>query len=125
MAPASSEARLPCTTPTFSTCAALHPRRGGHAHAIIDRERLQANARQVVHNINGRMQLRLVNKSLPSLALLDELVCLTGTTRQMVFNLPLPAIADQRAAALRRATGQTLACCCCRTLLCSASHLRL
>ena len=68
--------------------AALRHAGVGTPTLIIDRERLQANARQVVHNINGRMQLRLVNKSLPSLALLDELARLTGTTRQMVFNLP-------------------------------------
>ncbi len=77
--------------------AALRQAGVGTPTLVIDRERLQANARQVVHNIDGRMQLRLVNKSLPSLALLDELTRLTGTTRQMVFNLPyLQLLAQQR-----------------------------
>ncbi len=55
---------------------------------VIDRARLHANAAQVKQHVNGRMALRLVNKSLPCLALLEEAARLTGTQRQMVFNLP-------------------------------------
>ena len=64
---------------------------------VIDRDRLLANAAQVTRNIAGRMQLRLVAKSLPSLGLLDELIAVTGTRRLMVFNLPyLQALAEER-----------------------------
>jgi len=55
---------------------------------VIDRERLHANARQVRAHLDARLALRLVNKSLPSLSLLDELAERMDTTRQMVFNLP-------------------------------------
>lgn len=69
----------------------------GSPTLVIDRERLQANAQQVMHNIGGRMQLRLVNKSLPCLPLLDALMQLTGSQRQMVFNLPyLQLLTQQR-----------------------------
>jgi D-serine deaminase-like pyridoxal phosphate-dependent protein len=64
---------------------------------VIDAERLRVNAENVVRNIGGRMQLRLVAKSLPSLPLLDELMRLTQTRRLMVFNLPyLLTLAEQR-----------------------------
>lgn len=64
---------------------------------VIDRERLHANAKQVRANLDRGLALRLVNKSLPSLSLLDELSGLVGTQRQMVFNLPyLKMLAEQR-----------------------------
>lgn len=64
---------------------------------VIDRERLHANARQVRANLGRGLALRLVNKSLPCLPLLDEVARLTGTQRQMVFNLPyLRLLAEQR-----------------------------
>ncbi len=64
---------------------------------VIDRDRLQANAKQVSTNIGGRMGLRLVNKSLPCLPLLDEVARITGSQRQMVFNLPyLQLLTQQR-----------------------------
>ena len=64
---------------------------------VLDLDRLRANALRVVDNIHGRMALRLVNKSLPCMPLLDELAKLTGTPRQMVFNLPyLLMLAAQR-----------------------------
>lgn len=64
---------------------------------VIDRERLHANAKQVRANLDPGLALRLVNKSLPSLPLLDEVARLTGTQRQMVFNLPyLRLLAEQR-----------------------------
>ncbi|MGM3274699.1 alanine racemase [Ralstonia sp. 24A2] len=64
---------------------------------VIDRARMRANAARVVRNINGKMALRLVAKSLPSLPLLDELMQLTRTRRLMVFNQPyLQLLAEQR-----------------------------
>jgi D-serine deaminase-like pyridoxal phosphate-dependent protein len=98
---------------------ALHPRERGAPHApyfarlalalreagistpsmIIDRDRLAANAAQVVRNIGARMQLRLVAKSLPCLSLLDTLSAAMATQRMMVFNLPyLQLLAAQRPA---------------------------
>src|SRR5260221_426645 len=55
---------------------------------VIDRARLHANAAHVHAHVQSRLHLRLVNKSLACLPLLDELSKLTGTQRQMVFNLP-------------------------------------
>jgi len=96
---------------------ALHPRERGAPHApyfaqlsqalrsagigtptmVIDRDRLLANAAQVTRNINARMQLRLVAKSLPCLPMLDDLMRSMQTRRLMVFNLPyLQQLAEQR-----------------------------
>ncbi|MES2316256.1 MAG: alanine racemase [Pseudomonadota bacterium] len=101
------------------TGLALHPRARGAPHAayfaqvasalraagiatptmVIDRDRLLANAGQVMRNIGTRMQLRLVAKSLPCLPLLDELTGKMNTSRLMVFNLPyLQQLAQQRPA---------------------------
>ncbi len=55
---------------------------------VIDRQRLHANVAQIVHNIGGRMQLRVVAKSLPSIPLLQEVLALAKTDRLMVFSLP-------------------------------------
>jgi D-serine deaminase-like pyridoxal phosphate-dependent protein len=98
---------------------ALHPRDRGAPHAayfaqvsqalreagigtpamVLDRERLLANAAQVMRNIGQRMQLRLVAKSLPCLSLLDQLVDTMHTQRLMVFNLAyLQQLAEQRPA---------------------------
>lgn len=55
---------------------------------VIDRQRLHANVRQIVRNIGGRMQLRVVAKSLPSVPMLDEILALAQTDRLMVFSLP-------------------------------------
>ncbi|HEY0589378.1 MAG TPA: alanine racemase [Pseudoduganella sp.] len=64
---------------------------------VIDRDRLMANARQVMRNIDGRLPLRLVAKSLPCLPLLDLLMQTMQTRRLMVFNLPyLQQLAAQR-----------------------------
>jgi len=64
---------------------------------VIDRDRLLANARQVMRNIDGRLPLRLVAKSLPCLPLLDLLMQTMQTRRLMVFNLPyLQQLAAQR-----------------------------
>lgn len=68
---------------------------------VIDRERLHANAQRVNAHVQGngqgKLNLRLVNKSLPCLSLLDEIAQATGTNRQMVFNLPyLQLLTQQR-----------------------------
>jgi D-serine deaminase-like pyridoxal phosphate-dependent protein len=64
---------------------------------VIDRDRLLANASQVMRNIDGRLPLRLVAKSLPCLPLLDLLMQTMQTRRLMVFNLPyLQQLAAQR-----------------------------
>ncbi|MGW8389346.1 alanine racemase [Pseudoduganella sp. HUAS MS19] len=64
---------------------------------VIDRDRLLANARQVMRNVDGRLPLRLVAKSLPCLPLLDLLMQTMQTRRLMVFNLPyLQQLAAQR-----------------------------
>lgn len=55
---------------------------------VIDRQQLHANARQIRAHLDPGLGLRLVNKSLPSLPLLDELAQVMATNRQMVFNLP-------------------------------------
>lgn len=55
---------------------------------VIDRDRLQANLRQVLALKAQAMPLRVVAKSLPSLPLLELITREAGTTRQMVFNLP-------------------------------------
>ncbi|SHH12177.1 alanine racemase [Massilia sp. CF038] len=98
---------------------ALHPGQRGAPHApyfarmaaalraagiatptmVIDRDALHNNAAQVTRNIAGRMQLRLVAKSLPCLPLLDDLAASMRTDRLMVFNLPyLQQLAEQRPA---------------------------
>jgi len=64
---------------------------------VIDKDRLLANARQVMRNMDGRFPLRLVAKSLPCLPLLDLLRQTMQTRRLMVFNLPyLQQLAVQR-----------------------------
>lgn len=64
---------------------------------VIDRDRLLANARQVLGNVGGRMPLRLVAKSLPCLPMMDLLMQTMQTRRLMVFNLPyLQQLAAQR-----------------------------
>ncbi|MFZ4550410.1 MAG: alanine racemase [Aquabacterium sp.] len=55
---------------------------------VLDLDRVRANAQRISAHIGGRMALRLVNKSLPCLLLLDELSKQCGTNRQMVFSLP-------------------------------------
>lgn len=55
---------------------------------VIDRDRLQANLRQVLALKAPGMPLRVVAKSLPALPLLELIAREARTTRQMVFNLP-------------------------------------
>jgi len=101
-----------------ATALALRPRDKGAPHAeyfarasqalrsagiamptlVIDRERLLANAHQVMRNADAGLPLRLVAKSLPCLPLLDLLMQTMQTRRLMVFNLPyLQQLAAQRA----------------------------
>ncbi len=55
---------------------------------VIDRQRLRANVARIMKNIDGRMGLRIVVKSLPSGALLDDVRALTNSDRLMAFSLP-------------------------------------
>ncbi|OHX20211.1 DSD1 family PLP-dependent enzyme [Chromobacterium sphagni] len=76
--------------------AALRQAGIGTPTLVLDRERLHANARQILRNLNGRLPLRVVVKSLPCPALLEEVAGLAGTQRQMLFSLPqLLAMARQ------------------------------
>ncbi|MDO9235473.1 MAG: alanine racemase [Aquabacterium sp.] len=75
--------------PYFATLNhALHQAGIGTPTMVLDLVRMRHNADQVKQHVQGRIQLRLVNKSLPCLNLLHELSLLTGTQRQMVFSLP-------------------------------------
>ncbi|WP_233492840.1 DSD1 family PLP-dependent enzyme [Chromobacterium sp. ATCC 53434] len=55
---------------------------------VLDRRRLQDNVGRVMAHLAGRIPLRLVVKSLPCPALLNEAAALCGTRRQMLFSLP-------------------------------------
>ena len=68
--------------------AALNASGLGTPTLVIDLQRLRRNVDQVTRNIGGRMQLRIVAKSLPSLPLLQEVRKGAGTDRLMVFSLP-------------------------------------
>ncbi|KAB0611879.1 alanine racemase [Castellaniella defragrans] len=88
--------------------AALRPRDRGLAHdpyfsrltdalrqagiavptLIIDRERMLENAGRLRSDLRGRLDLRLVAKSLPSLPLLQDLAHATGSQGLMSFSLP-------------------------------------
>jgi D-serine deaminase-like pyridoxal phosphate-dependent protein len=64
---------------------------------IIDKQKLLANAQTVARNINGKIALRLVAKSLPCIPLLDSMMHMLATRRLMVFNLPqLLQLANER-----------------------------
>jgi D-serine deaminase-like pyridoxal phosphate-dependent protein len=55
---------------------------------VIDRQQLQKNVGQIVSNINGRVGLRLVVKSLPCLSLIQEITRITHSQHMMLFSLP-------------------------------------
>lgn len=75
-------------TPYFASLAqALQSAGRAWPTLVIDRAKLAANAARLREHVQGRMGLRLVNKSLPSLGLLDLVSKLTDTNRQMVFSL--------------------------------------
>lgn len=83
----------------FSNLSQALKRAGiGTPTLVIDRQRLHANVNQILRNIAGRMQLRVVAKSLPSMALIHDVLSLTKTDRLMVFSLPqLLQLAPDRA----------------------------
>ncbi len=56
---------------------------------VIDRERLNANIDTVKDALPAGMGLRIVAKSLPSRALLEHVCQRAGTSRLMVFNMPM------------------------------------
>lgn len=63
---------------------------------VVDRARVRANAAKVQAHAKGHgLALRLVNKSLPSLRLLDEVGAAAPGARQMVFSLPYLALVAQ------------------------------
>ncbi len=55
---------------------------------IIDRAQLLRNVAQIMSNVNGRMDVRLVVKSLPCQALIDAILGLTHGRKMMLFSLP-------------------------------------
>lgn len=85
-------------SPAFAALArALHADGLAWPTLVIDRARLRRNAERLAAHVRGRLGLRLVNKSLPALGLLDVAAAVTGTARQMVFSLPyLDLIARER-----------------------------
>src|SRR5690606_23002633 len=55
---------------------------------IIDHQRLRHNCQQLVDNLPAGKAFRIVAKSLPSLALIREVMALTGSQRLMTFHQP-------------------------------------
>jgi D-serine deaminase-like pyridoxal phosphate-dependent protein len=56
---------------------------------VVDRDRLDGNFKTLLSGRPGRLPLRLVDKSLPSIPLLSYLMERTGTRRIMSFHLPV------------------------------------
>ena len=55
---------------------------------VIDRQRLAENCKQLVSRLAPGRHYRIVAKSLPSIALIAEVMALTGTQRVMTFHQP-------------------------------------
>ena len=55
---------------------------------IIDRQLLRQNVAQVIAHIGGKVDLRLVVKSLPARSLIDEIGTITHSRKMMLFSLP-------------------------------------
>jgi D-serine deaminase-like pyridoxal phosphate-dependent protein len=55
---------------------------------VIDRQQLRNNASKVMAHIAQRMDFRLVVKSLPSQALIEDITSITKSRRMMLFSLP-------------------------------------
>ncbi|MCX7219428.1 MAG: DSD1 family PLP-dependent enzyme, partial [Burkholderiales bacterium] len=55
---------------------------------VIDRQQLRNNASKVMGHIAQRMDFRLVVKSLPSQALIQDITIITKSRRMMLFSLP-------------------------------------
>jgi len=62
---------------------------------VVDRDRVDANAKAVVQQASGD-RLRIVLKSLPCPALVDRLMKRTGSRKLMVFHLPFLLAASER-----------------------------
>ncbi|QTD46304.1 alanine racemase [Ottowia testudinis] len=75
---------------------------------VIDRDRLQANIGRVLALKAKPMPLRVVAKSLACLPLLDFIAQHTGSTRQMVFNLPYLLLQASQRPALDLLLGKPL-----------------
>src|SRR5690554_226565 len=60
----------------------------GRPVLVIDRERLAHNCRQLSDNLPANKSFRIVAKSLPSLALVREIMAHTGSHKLMVFHQP-------------------------------------
>ncbi|MEE4249524.1 MAG: DSD1 family PLP-dependent enzyme [Alcanivoracaceae bacterium] len=60
----------------------------GRPLLIIDRQRLRANCERLIDNLPAGKAFRIVAKSLPSLALIREVMALTGSQRLMTFHQP-------------------------------------
>ena len=60
----------------------------GRPLLVIDRERLKQNCQRLVDNLPQGKAFRIVAKSLPSLALIREVMALTGSQRLMTFHQP-------------------------------------
>jgi len=71
-----------------ATAQAMRDIGGGEPRLVLDLDRLQANVRQVCAGQAPDRSLRLVQKSLPSLALLRWLAPQLGTQRLMLFHRP-------------------------------------
>ncbi|MFN3712302.1 MAG: DSD1 family PLP-dependent enzyme [Alcanivoracaceae bacterium] len=66
----------------------LRQERLGRPLLVIDRDRLARNCARLVDELPANKALRLVAKSLPGLALIREIMALTGTRRLMTFHQP-------------------------------------
>ncbi|MCC1495901.1 alanine racemase [Alcanivorax sp. 1008] len=60
----------------------------GRPLLVIDRQRLRANCERLIDNLPAGKAFRIVAKSLPSLALIREVMALTGSQRLMTFHQP-------------------------------------
>ena len=58
---------------------------------VIDRQNLDANLDRIANSLAPTLALRIVDKSLPSLPLLDHILRKTSATRIMSFHLPITA----------------------------------
>ena len=58
---------------------------------VIDRRHLDANLDRLISGLSPDLALRIVDKSLPCLPLLDHILRKTGATRIMSFHLPITA----------------------------------
>lgn len=71
-----------------SVAATMQSEGDGSPHLVIDLDRIEANAEQLRSLVAPGVTIRLVQKSLPSLALLRHLAPLLGTRSLMVFHRP-------------------------------------